>query len=151
LVLKGDHLESFHNTWNMVLSELSEPPDPRILQCLYFQQIQHFKPLAEDIAHYKRAKYLGSTDYSFEWLWEASNRHLLMKREDYMQESLSRGLNGASGQAAPATYPKGKGKKGNSEKKGATNRVSSNGPKSGGRPKGDSRGRSASPGKGKGP
>ncbi len=28
-------------------------------------------PLAEDIARYKRAKYLGSPDYSFEWLWEA--------------------------------------------------------------------------------
>ena len=133
----------------MDLSELSEPPDPQLLLYLYFQQVQHFKPLAEDIAHYKRAKYLGSTDYSFEWLWEASNRYLLMEREDYMLESLSRGLNGASGQAAPATNPKGKGKKGKGEKKGAFNRVSSNGPKSGGRPRVDSSGRSASPGKGK--
>ena len=85
MILKGDNPESFHNTWNMVLSELSEPPDPKLLQYLYFQQAQHFKPLAEDIAHYKRAKYLGSTDYSFEWLWEASNRYLLMEKEDYMQ------------------------------------------------------------------
>ena len=63
-----------------------------------------------------------------------------------MQESLSRGLNGASGQAAPATDPKGTGRKAKGEKKGASIRVSSNGPESGGRPKGDSRGRSASPG-----
>ncbi len=79
LVLRGDHLESFHNTWNMVLSELSEPPYPKLLQYLYFQPLQHFKPLVEDIAHYKMAKYLGSSDYSFEWLREASNRYLLMK------------------------------------------------------------------------
>ena len=78
------------------LSELSEPPDPMLLQYLYFQQLQHFKPSAEDIAHSKRAKYLGSSDYSFEWLWEASNMYLLMKREAYMQEPLRRGPNGAS-------------------------------------------------------
>ena len=128
------------------MSELNEPPDPKILQYLYFQQVQHFKPLAEDIAHYKRAKYLGSPDYSVEWLWEASNRYLLMDGEDYMQESLRRGLNGVSGQAAPATNPTGKGKQVKGEQKGAPNRASSSGPK-GSRPKGESRGRSASPGK----
>ena len=41
--------------------------------------------MAEDIARYKRAKYIGSPDHSFEWLWQASCRYLLMKREDYMQ------------------------------------------------------------------
>ena len=69
LTLKGEHLESFHNTWTMVMSELSEPPDPKLLQFLYYKQIQHFKPLAEDVAHYKRARYLGSPDHSFDWLW----------------------------------------------------------------------------------
>ena len=102
LVLRGDRLESFHSTWNVVLSELSEPPDPKLLQYLYFQQVQQFKPLTEDVAHYRRARYPGSPDCSFEWLWEASNRYLLMKREEYMHESLSRGLNGVFGQAAPA-------------------------------------------------
>ena len=72
-----------------------------------------------------------------------------MRRDDYMQDSLSRGLSGASGQAAPATNHTGKAKSGKGEKTGASDRVSSNGLK-GGRPEGDSRGRSASPGKGKG-
>ena len=62
LTLRGDNLKSFLNTWNMVLGELSVPLDPNILQYLYFQQAQHFKPLAEGIAHYKRDKYPGSTD-----------------------------------------------------------------------------------------
>ena len=52
--------------------------------------------MAEDIARYTRAKHNGSPDHSFEWLWAASCRYLLMTREEYMQESLNRSLNGAS-------------------------------------------------------
>ena len=85
-------MEGFHNTWNLVLSELSSKPTDELLQYWYFQQIQKFKPMSEDIAHYKRAKWLNSPDYSFKWLWEASCRYLTMKREDYMQESLNRSL-----------------------------------------------------------
>ncbi len=69
----------------MVLSELSTVPDPEALQLWYFRQLQHFKPMAEDIAHYRRAKYNESPVHSLEWLWAASCRYLLMKREDYMQ------------------------------------------------------------------
>ena len=42
LTLRGDNLESFQNTWTMVLSELSKPPDPDLLQTLYVRQLQHF-------------------------------------------------------------------------------------------------------------
>ena len=81
----------FHNTWNMVMSELSAPPDPGLVHIRYFKQIQYFKPMSEDIAHYKRAKgILGDPDYSFEWLGDASCRYLSMKREDYMQDALNR-------------------------------------------------------------
>ncbi len=68
----------------MVVSELSTPPDPALLQLLYFRQVQYFKPLVEDVSHFKRAKHLGSPDYSFEWLWEAANRYLTVKRENRM-------------------------------------------------------------------
>ena len=33
-VLKGDNPKGFHNTWTMVVSELSTPPDPALLQLL---------------------------------------------------------------------------------------------------------------------
>ena len=52
--------------------------------------MQYFKPLAEDIAHYKRAMYLRSGDHSYEYLWDAATRCLHMKREDHMQGSVSR-------------------------------------------------------------
>ncbi len=50
-------------------------------------------PMSEDIAHYKRAKYEpGNPDNSIAWLWAASCRYLLMKREEYMQQSLNLSL-----------------------------------------------------------
>ena len=101
LTLRGDSPESFQNTWAMVLSELSKPPDPDLLQALCLRQLQCYKPLAEDIAHYKRAKHLLSGDYSYEYLWDAATRYLHMKREDHMRESLSRGLTGSTDKAAP--------------------------------------------------
>ena len=55
--MKGDNLEAFHNTLNLVISELSQQPVDQALQLWYFWQIEHFKPMSEDIAHYKRAKY----------------------------------------------------------------------------------------------
>ncbi len=44
LTMKGDRLESFHYTWNLVASELCEPPDPKLRQYLYYEQIKNFKP-----------------------------------------------------------------------------------------------------------
>ena len=81
----------------IVTSELATTPDPAILQYVYFRQIQDIKPLVGDTAYYKRARFAAdATDHSFEYLSEAANRYLRMKREDSMQEQLSRGLNGAS-------------------------------------------------------
>ena len=62
------------------MSELSKPPDPDLLQTLYVRQLQCFKPRAEDLAHYRRARYLLSGDYSYEYLWDAATRHLHTKK-----------------------------------------------------------------------
>ncbi len=70
----GDDLESFQSTWTMVMSELATAPDPAILQYCYF------KPLADDIAYYKRARFAAdATDHSFAFLLEAATRYLRMK------------------------------------------------------------------------
>ncbi len=97
----------------MVLSELRTQPDPDILRHCYFRQIRYFKPLSEDISHYRRATHLpDKSDYSFECLFESANRYLLMKREDAMQDALSRGLMGTTDRDAPGIpqTPKGAGK-----------------------------------------
>ena len=65
--------------------------------------------MADGIAYYKRARFAtGATDHSFEFLFEAATRYLRMKREDSMQEQLSRGLNGASDKALPDIDPQGR-------------------------------------------
>ena len=70
----------------------------------YFKQVQCFKPLAEDITHFKRAKLLDDkSDHSFEFLVEAANRFLLMKREDAMQEALGWGPHGVLRQSCTWT------------------------------------------------
>ena len=58
ITLQGEHLEAFQHSWLMALSELKTPPDPEILRYCHFKQVQCFKTLAEDIARYKRAKFL---------------------------------------------------------------------------------------------
>ena len=103
LVMVDTNLEGFHNTWNMVLSELTFVPEKSTLLFWYFKQIQYFKPMAEDIAHFKRAQWNNSPDYSFDWLWGASCRYLAQKRSDYMQESLNRSLVSRPNHAAPGT------------------------------------------------
>ena len=98
----------------MVLSELSFVPEPSLLQFWYFKQIQNFKPMAEDIAHYRRCQWNNSPDYSVDWRGAASCRYLAQKRADYMQESLNKSLTYVPkyGTAAPAVDEgKGKGKR----------------------------------------
>ncbi len=86
-------MEAFHNTWNLVISELSIEPEPSLLQHWYFEQTKNFKPMSDDIAHYRRVKFEpGNPVCSFEWLWAASCRYLLIKREDYMQQASTEAL-----------------------------------------------------------
>ncbi len=40
----------------MALPELATMPDKDTLQLVYYNQIKGFKPLSEDIGHYKRAQ-----------------------------------------------------------------------------------------------
>ena len=45
LKMIGGSIEAFHNTWNMVVSELETRPDEKLLQYLYYNQNKHFKLL----------------------------------------------------------------------------------------------------------
>ena len=52
-----------------------------------------FRPLSEDIAHYNREEE-GSKGHSYEFLYDAVNRHLKRTRQHKMLEALSKGLMG---------------------------------------------------------
>ena len=80
--LIGDNVEGFHNAWNMVMAELSTTPAEETLQYLYYHQIKFFKPMEADVAHYLRAEWIvGSVEYSFKWLWDATCRYIKMRRK----------------------------------------------------------------------
>ncbi len=108
LKMTGDNIEGFHNTWNMVISELASQPDLATVQFVYYNQIKDFKPMAEDIGHYRRAQWNGSPEYSFEWLWAAACRFIAQRRADDMQDALSKSLN-SSHTAVLGIAPRGRG------------------------------------------
>ena len=107
VTLRGDSIEGLHNSWVMVLSGLSKAPDLDVLEYCYFQQVKGFRPLSEDIAHYNREEE-GSKDHSYEFLYDAVNRHPKRTRQHKMREALSKGRTGTS----PSAPGLGKAKKG---------------------------------------
>ncbi len=146
LKMIGDNIEGFHNTWNMVLSELETRPDEKLLQHLYFTQVCDFKPLEADIAFYKRAQWNGGPEFCFQWLWDSACRYITQLRADYMQHALNKCFT-TRHNAAPA--PKGKGKEKKGDERKPRSATPNRPPKGGGRgnPKGGTpRGRSADEG-----
>ncbi len=109
LKMIGGNIEAFHNTWNMVVSELETRPDEKLLQYLYYSQIKHFKPLEADIAFYNRAQWNNGPKYCFQWLWDAACRYISQRRHDDMQDALNKSLNNRNHNAAPALQGRGKG------------------------------------------
>ena len=90
LTMINNNIEGFHNTWNMVLSELEERPSEKLLQHLYFTQVCDFRPLEADIAFYKRAQWNGGPEFCFQWLWDSACRYIAQLRADYMQNALNK-------------------------------------------------------------
>jgi hypothetical protein len=149
----NNNIEGFHNTWNLVISELETRPDEKLLQYLYFNQLKNFKPLEADIAFYRRAEWNNGPEFCFQWLWDSACRYITQVRQDYMQDALSKSLADRHSSAAPAPQGRGKGtpdRKGKAPRDGSA--TSARPPKGRGRgqPKGVPRGRSADKdGKGK--
>ncbi len=104
-------MEGFHNTWNMGLSELAKMPDSATLQFVYYNQIKDFKPMSEDIGHYRRAQWKGDPEYPFEWLWAAACQYIAQRRADYMQDALNKSLITSHKPGAPGVTPQGKGER----------------------------------------
>ena len=102
--LIGEDPEAFHINWTVVMSGPRKPPDPDSAHQSHYRQVQIFKPIAEDMSPYNRAKWDKSLAayQSIGLLCDASNRYLLMKFwEGVMQAALSRGLSWPADKAAP--------------------------------------------------
>ena len=91
--MKGDNLEGFQNSWDMLIAGLPRDPDPDTKQYCYYMQVKTHKGLTEDIAHYNRAN-IGEPDHSYDFLYRAVTKYLTRIRQERMREALSRGLTG---------------------------------------------------------
>ena len=112
LKMVGDNIEGFHNTWNMVVSELASRPEETTLQFVYYHRIKNFKPMHADVAHYLRAQWNNGPEHCLQWRWDASCRSISQQRQDYMQEALSQGLrSNRRSHSAPGVTPPGEGER----------------------------------------
>ena len=106
--MKGNNAEGFQNTWVSVLRGMRKPPDPDMLELLYFKCIERFNGIAEDVAHYNRSDE-SSPDHCYEYLFNAVQRYLQRTRQQANREKVSAAVLG-SGHASALAPPKGGGR-----------------------------------------
>ena len=67
--MRNNQLESFRNTWNMVLTGMKKIPDADVLELLYFERIDRHPGISEDIAHYNRLDEDSGGGRSYQFLF----------------------------------------------------------------------------------
>ena len=60
----------------MVLPGMTKPPEDDALELMYFERVEHFSGIAEDVAHYNRLLEGSGGDRSYELLFNAVQRYL---------------------------------------------------------------------------
>ena len=71
-----DNIEGFQSTWVMILSGMTRIPAEDELELMYFERIEKFTGIAEDIAHYNRQLVGSGGDRSYTFLFNAVQRYL---------------------------------------------------------------------------
>ena len=99
-IVRGN-IEGFQSTWTMVLSGMRKQPDEDILELLYYERVESFQGIAEDIAHYNRLHEGSGGDRSYFFLFNAVQRHLQRTRQRTVREAISLSLGDAGKPAAP--------------------------------------------------
>ena len=102
LELKGDNLQQFSNSWEMVLAGIKEVPTEDILESLYKRQLQKSTQLEKAIALYDDNILHNGEKKSYERLCTIVRSHLsrkrLQKNQQVMRETL--GGKGLAGKGA---------------------------------------------------
>ena len=81
VTFRGEKLEGFQSSWNMILDGLPCLPDPSILEDWYYEQIKNCKPIDEDIAHYNIAKWRQEADGCYNYPHDSVIPHLGLTRQ----------------------------------------------------------------------
>lgn len=88
-------LQDFRDTWDETLAGMEKEPAEDILEALFKQKIRFCDCLSHDISIYDRAE-KGSTERSYQFLYDAVNRFLSRKLSEVnradVQRNIKRGL-----------------------------------------------------------
>ena len=76
VAIRGGNLEGFMNTWIMVLQGMREEPAEVQLEFIFYEAVQDYQSLKEDIAHYNRLEEGSGGDRSYKFLFDSVNRSL---------------------------------------------------------------------------
>ena len=102
-IAKGN-IEGFQSTWIMVLSGMRKQPEEDILELLYYERVEAFQGIAEDIAHYNRLHEGSGGDRSYAFLFDAVQRYLQRTRQRAVREAISQSLGEVGKPAAPGAW-----------------------------------------------
>ena len=121
--LRGDAgLETFMNSWDMVIAGLQEVPVESILEPLFLEQVRAAPALREEVAHYDRSR-KGTPDRTYAYLLESVRRYLERQRLQRNRAAVAKQLGNPPGSPAfPSTIDHKKNKGGKGGKKGGKSR-----------------------------
>ena len=78
--MKGQNAEAFQITWTAVVTGMTQIPAQDVLELLYYQRVEKFEGIKEDIAHYNRIED-DHPDHSYGFLFHAVNRWIQRTRQ----------------------------------------------------------------------
>jgi len=121
--LRGDAgLETFMNSWDMVVAGMQEVPVESILEPLFLEQVRAAPALREEVAHYDRSR-KGMPDRTYAYLLESVRRYLERQRLQRNRAAVAKQLGNPPGSPAfPSTTDHKKKKSGKGGKKGGKSR-----------------------------
>ena len=89
VVTINENLVQFIRNWDTVLSGMKKSPADDVLQPLFHRQVKKAKILSHDIAIYERVVD-GSTEKTYEFLYNAVNRLIKIKRLERNRERIAK-------------------------------------------------------------
>ena len=91
--LKGENLRTFISNWDTVNAGITHPPDPSVLETLFYEQVKNVRAIQHDIEIYNRAEE-GTDNHSYKYLVDAVQRYLRRERLESNRDRIHNSLGG---------------------------------------------------------
>ena len=91
--LKGENLRTFISNWDTVNAGITHPPDPSVLETLFYEQVNNVRAIQHDIEVYNRAEE-GTENHSYKFLVDVVQRYLRRERLESNRDRIHSSLGG---------------------------------------------------------